>query len=544
MTAKDAESSVEIKERKKSFAETGLEDEGKFTLLQAAGFNTMNMFGTGPLITIPYCLAQVDPMGPHAMLGYGVACVACVCDSLVWAEMGSMWPKSGGSYVYLRNMYGEHTWGRLACFMYIWQFFISLPAEVASGFIAVAEYLVYFDTQVIDYWPRVGISLVLLCCVGLLLYRKIEDIGTVTLVLGGITVLTMAFVLIAGFSDWHSEYLESPSGAFKGFGQFLMTVAVATRFGVYDMAGYYDVCFMGGVVRNPKRNIPLSCVGTCCIVAVIYVLTYIAVLGHLDWRTFVDVYSDHYEGDAIPPGIISTFTESRVGKWLAYPISVVVAITIFASNFSVLCGQHYVPYAAAKDGVFFSVFAHESKRYPGVADLSLLVVILLSGVWCFFSLDLVIEAMVNLIVFVQFLAQSVGLMYYRYRVPKDQQVEGWRMPLFPLPCIIQAVLFFFIWITTDSVVLYGSEKPVLELAICFLLLGPAMFLVHARYNKTWPFNKTVDEKGQVVVDIASCSTEISSAPALSSSPSSSTVDSATSAKAIVVPPTAAGVVAI
>jgi amino acid transporter len=222
----------------------------------------------------------------------------------------------------------------------------------------------------------------------------------------------------------------------------MMTIAVATRFGVYDMAGYYDVCFMGGVVRNPKRNIPLSCVGTCCIVAVIYVLTYIAVLGHLDWRTFVDVYSDHYEGDAIPPGIISTFTESRVGKWLAYPISVVVAITIFASNFSVLCGQHYVPYAAAKDGVFFSVFAHESKRYPGVADLSLLVVILLSGVWCFFSLDLVIEAMVNLIVFVQFLAQSVGLMYYRYRVPKDQQVQGWRMPLFPLPCIIQAVLFF------------------------------------------------------------------------------------------------------
>merc|ERR1719188_919789 len=167
----------DLKQRSKSFAETGLEEQGKFTLLQACGFNTMNMFGTGPLITIPYCLAQVDPMGPHAMLGYGVACIACACDSLVWAEMGSMWPKSGGSYVYLRHMYGEHTWGRLACFMYVWQFFISLPAEVASGFIAVAEYLVYFNTQVIDYWPRVGISLVLLLFVGFLLYRKIEDIG-------------------------------------------------------------------------------------------------------------------------------------------------------------------------------------------------------------------------------------------------------------------------------------------------------------------------------------------------------------------------------
>ena len=53
-----------------------LEVEGKFTLLQAVGFNTMNLFGTGPLFTVPYCLAQVDPMGPHAMRGYGVACIA------------------------------------------------------------------------------------------------------------------------------------------------------------------------------------------------------------------------------------------------------------------------------------------------------------------------------------------------------------------------------------------------------------------------------------------------------------------------------------
>merc|ERR1712222_303355 len=62
--------------------------------------------------------------------------------------------------------------------------------------------------------------------------------------------------------------------------------------------------------------------------------------------------------------------------------------------------------------------------HPGVADLALLVVLLLSAAWCFFSLDLVIEAMVNLIVFVQFLGQSVGLMYYRWRVPKDEQMDG------------------------------------------------------------------------------------------------------------------------
>merc|ERR1719393_409047 len=94
--------------------------DNKYTLLQAIRFNTMNVFGTGPLITIPYCLAAVDPMGPQAMLGYGIACIACSCDSLVWGEIGSMWPSSGGSYVYLRELYGRDSWGRLASFMYIW----------------------------------------------------------------------------------------------------------------------------------------------------------------------------------------------------------------------------------------------------------------------------------------------------------------------------------------------------------------------------------------------------------------------------------------
>jgi len=111
-----------------------------------------------------------------------------------------------------------------------------------------------------------------------------------------------------------------------------------------------------------------------------------------------------------------------------------------------LCGQPYVPYAAAKDGVFFKIFAHESKRYPGVADLSLLTIVLLSAAWCFFSLDMVIDALVTMIVFVQFIGQSVGLMFYRWTVPKEQQAQGWRMPLFPLPCILQTLIFFFICI--------------------------------------------------------------------------------------------------
>jgi amino acid transporter len=354
----------------------------KYTLMQAIGFNTMNMFGTGPLITIPYCIGSTNPKGPQAMLGYAIALVACSCDSLVWAEIGSMWPLCGGSYVYLRELFGHDSWGRLASFMYIWQFFVSGPAEVASGFVAIAEYMVYFSPDVLDYCYRVIIAVGSLLFCALLLFRKIDDIGRITLVFWCVTICAIIFTLVAGFTDWNASNLKVERGAFNSGARIVSAAAAATRFGVYDMTGYYDVCFMGGEVRNPRKTIPVSCISTCIIVGLMYILVYLAVLGHLPWQSFVDMYDDDYEGN--PPGIMSLFTESRIGKEFAYAITAIVVITIFGSTYSMLCGFGYLPYAAAKDGVFFSFFAHESKKHPGLADRSLLVVVLLTIPWCFF----------------------------------------------------------------------------------------------------------------------------------------------------------------
>jgi len=187
---------------------------------------------------------------------------------------------------------------------------------------------------------------------------------------------------------------------------------------------------------------------------------------------------------------MSLFTESRIGKGFAQFITVIVAITIFGSTYSMLCGFSYLPYAAAKDGVFFSTFAHESKSHPGLADRSLILVIILTIPWCFFSLDVVIDAMTTCLVLVQFVGQGVGLLYYRWRTPKSEQPSGWRMALFPLPVFIQIAIFVFIWVTTDSVFLWGSDKPILEISAAFLALGPIIFFARSRRRKEWPFNAT------------------------------------------------------
>merc|ERR1719210_2266149 len=131
------------------------------------------------------------------MIGYGVACIACMCDSLVWAELGSMWPVSGAPYVYLRELYGRETLGRLASFLYIWQFWVSCPCEVASGFIAVAEYLVYFNPSVVQLGPRIAISLLLLAVSGFVLAHDVNIIGRVVYLLWIVTIGAILFTLVA-----------------------------------------------------------------------------------------------------------------------------------------------------------------------------------------------------------------------------------------------------------------------------------------------------------------------------------------------------------
>ena len=78
--------------------------------------------------------------GPQAMLGWIVALVIVICDGMVWSELGAAMPGSGGSFDYLREAFGRETFGRLMAFLFVWQFILSGPLEIASGYIGFAQY--------------------------------------------------------------------------------------------------------------------------------------------------------------------------------------------------------------------------------------------------------------------------------------------------------------------------------------------------------------------------------------------------------------------
>src|SRR5437667_8499420 len=183
----------------------------RFGLLHATALNMTNMIGIGPFITIPLLMSALG--GPHAMLGWLVALVIVVCDGMVWSELGAAMPGSGGSFGYLRHGYGAATVGRLMGFLFVWQFVLSGPLEVASGYIGFSQYLGYI-------WKGITArqTVLVVAAIGLvniaLLYRRIKSIATITVALWVGTIGTVIVSVVTGALHFDARVaFDFPPGA-------------------------------------------------------------------------------------------------------------------------------------------------------------------------------------------------------------------------------------------------------------------------------------------------------------------------------------------
>ena len=123
-------------------------------LLQATSLNIANMVGIGPFITIPAFIAAMA--GPQALVGWVAAAILVLCDGLVWSELGAAMPGSGGSYHFLRQIFGRYRWGRIIPFLFIWQFLVSGALEMASGYIGALDYFEYAVPQLKNWFTIPG----------------------------------------------------------------------------------------------------------------------------------------------------------------------------------------------------------------------------------------------------------------------------------------------------------------------------------------------------------------------------------------------------
>ncbi|MDX6558376.1 MAG: basic amino acid/polyamine antiporter, family [Blastocatellia bacterium] len=448
----------------------------RFGLVQAIALNMSNMIGVGPFITIPLLMSALG--GPQAMLGWIVAVLIAIPDGMVWSELGAAMPGSGGSYLYLREGYGRETFGRLMAFLFIWQFILSGPLEIASGYIGFARYTAYIwtgMTQRATFLVAAGVGVVNI----VLLYRRITSIGTITVSLWIGTLLTTLAVMITGAMHFSAaRAFDFPPGAFTFSIGFLFGLGAASRVGVYDYLGYYDICYIGDEVKDPGRTIPRSIIISVIAVAIIYLAINLSVIGVVPWRQFVP-WDKHPESGFL----VSAMMEQIYGTKIATVFTAMVLWTAFGSVFALLLGYSRIPYAAALDGYFFKVFGrlHPTKRFPYVA---LIVLGVISIVCSFFSLDTVIDALISTRILVQFVGQILALILLRKRAPNMSR--PYKMWLYPLPCLVALIGWIFIFATT--------AWPVIVLGLGTLSLGAVFFFVWSWYTERWPFASVAPER--------------------------------------------------
>ncbi|MGI8400455.1 MAG: APC family permease [Gemmatimonadaceae bacterium] len=441
----------------------------RFGLLPATALNMTNMIGVGPFITIPLLMTALG--GPQAMLGWIVALVIVICDGMVWSELGAAMPGSGGSFHYLREAFGRERFGRLMAFLFVWQFVLSGPLEIASGYIGFAQYASYIWTGL----TRPGV-IALVTVVGLiniaLLYRRIQSIALITISLWIGTLITVLAVIVTGAMHFDSRVaFDFPPGAWNFNMGFFLGLGAASRIGIYDYLGYYDVCDIGDEVRDPGRVIPKSILISTAAVAVIYLGINLSIIGVVPWREFVPA-AEHPESNFV----VSIMMERIYGSHVATIFTLLVLWTAFGSVFALLLGYSRIPFAAAQDGYFFRVFAklHRTKEFPYV---SLVVLGVLSIVAGFFSLGTVIDALIVTRILVQFMGQAVGLMVLRKRAP--DMPRPYRMWLYPIPALLAVLGWIFVFATT--------ELRVIAFGVGVLALGCVAFILWSWNTRRWPF---------------------------------------------------------
>jgi amino acid transporter len=463
-------------------------------LAGATALNMIDMIGVGPFITIPLILSAMG--GPQAMLGWVVGALFAVCDGLVWAELGAAMPGSGGSYGYLREIYGTHKIGRLISFLFIWQLSFSAPLSIATGCIGLAGYAAYYwpqlETAYSSYdaivhvpwagnlhvaWivtPGTAVAVGVCFLAMFLLYRRITVIGRFSKGLWVCVMGTIGWIIFAGLTHFNAaQAFDFPPGAFTLSRGFFTGLAGAMLIATYDYWGYYNVAFLGDEVKDPGRNIPRALLLSIALVACLYLVMNICILAVVPWREMV-------QGGQNNSGlyVVSLFMQKIYGTWAARLVTGLVMLTAFASVFSLMLGYSRVPYAAAKDGNYFRAFAkvHPVHRFPNISLLALGVV---AAAFCFLRLKDAIAALVVIRIIIQFLVQAVGLIVLRVRQP--DMPRPFRMWLYPLPAFLAIAGFLFILFNREH---WQNE---MRYAAMILLAGVVIYMIRAWRGREWPF---------------------------------------------------------
>lgn len=437
-------------------------------LFQSTVLNMIDMVGIGPFVTLPIVIGLLGGMYLYAWIA---GALLSLVDAMIWSELGAAYPLAGGSYSFLKEAYGKKGMGRMMSFLYVWQTVIQAPLVAASAAIGFAQYLGYLVP--LDTWQAKGVSGAVIILITCLLYRKIDSIGKIGVLLWTGVLLTLGWIIVGGISQGHFlEPLRDINTRFS-WGQLASFVfGQACVKTIYSYLGYYNVCHLGGEIKNPGKNIPRSMFISVIGIAILYMAMNMSVTSVIPWQEI-----QQWQISGQNNFVLSSFIERIYGSTAAKVATVMILWVALASLFAVMLGYSRVPYAAAVDGAFFKIFGklHPTRNFPYV---SLLVLASLAFIFSLlFKMKHVIDGILAMRILLQFVGQAIGVVLLRNK--RGTKGLPFKMPLYPLPVILAVAMWLFIFYATGLTIIVSF----------FAVFGSGLivYFAIARYNKTWPF---------------------------------------------------------
>lgn len=426
----------------------------EISLLQATSINMIDMVGIGPFVTMTIVMQTV---GSSLFLWAWIfGAVTALVDGMIWSELGAAYPLAGGSYNFLKEAYGPKS-GPLMSFLFVWQTCLQAPLVVASAAIGFSDYFGYLVP--LEDWERKMVSAAVVVLVVLLLYRNIREIGKISVLIWSGVIITILWIIISGFTHQRVSYSCLPGGGQKMFsGAFGLLIGQASVKTIYSYLGYYNVCHLGGDIKDPGRNIPRSIFISIICITVLYLAMNLSIVGVIPWQQAM-----------LSKTIVADFMRTIYGPRMASLSAVLILWIAFGSLFAVLLGYSRVPYAAAADGRFFPIFAwlHPKKEFPYISLLFMGALGLILSVTV--QLKHAISAILAMRILVQFIAQAVGVVMLRRR--KGTAGLPFKMWLYPLPVILSIGIWLFIWYSTGLVAIFGLVLALIGAVVFFLTRG-------------------------------------------------------------------------
>jgi amino acid transporter len=449
-------------------------------LRSAVLFNMLEMIGVGPFITLPLVIAAAGFR--LSVWAWVLGAVIAVADGLVWAELGAAFPRAGGSYAFLREIYGPKGAGNWLSFLYVWQLGFSAPLSIASGCIGLSSFLGMFwpglDETPIAALPMLHYSnfAAAVACLMMtwLLYRNLKTVTWMAWVMFAGVLVSIAGVIFSGFAHAAATGgFHLPAAPTLSAHPAISGLAQGTLLTTYCYWGYYNICFLGGEVRRPERTIPRAILLSVLFVSAFYVCMNLAVLPSLR-----DAAAHASESALVRVRLVAEIAHSAFGSWAGYLMASLIIWTAFASVFSLLLGYSRVPYAAARDGNYFQFLAAVHPRHH-IPHRSLVALGLVGTFFCFFTLTQVITMLVITRILLQFFLQQAGVILLRVQRPKLER--PFRIPFYPLPPLAAMAGFVFLLIYRPQAL--GG----LAVAGLIAVSGTLIYLIRARRLQEWPF---------------------------------------------------------